>query len=64
MTSITKMHGTMNIKKKRLYFPFSTAHRVSGSKTSSEDPSSLTLKATGMDIYSEIYDGCLRTASN
>jgi hypothetical protein len=48
----------------RLYFPLLAAHRVSDSKISGANPSSLSLKVSWMNVYSEIYDGWLRTAGN
>jgi hypothetical protein len=49
---------------KIIYCLLSAAHRVSDSKISVAIPSSLSLKATWMDVYREIYDGWLRTADS
>ena len=48
----------------RLYFPLSAAYRVSDSKISVANPSSISLKVSRMDVDSAIYDGWLRTAGN
>jgi len=48
----------------RLYFPLLAAHRVSDSKISGAIPSFLSVKVSWMDVYSEIYDGWLRTDGN
>ena len=46
----------------RFHCPLSAAHRVSDSQISGANPSSLSLKASWMDVYSEIYDWWLQTA--
>jgi hypothetical protein len=48
----------------RLYFPLLAAHRVSDSKISGANPSSLALKVSWMDVYGEIYDRWLWTAGS
>jgi hypothetical protein len=48
----------------RLYFPLLAAHSVSDSKISGTNRSSLALKVSWMDVYGEIYERWLWTASN
>jgi len=57
-------NGMTSFKINIIGFPLSAVHRVAGSKISGANSSSLALKVSWMDVYSEIYDGWLRTACN